>query len=342
MTANNPHNYTPAHAVRNVDESLMVNWQGCMNILTNLGIVLYHDIGDTLDDGTVVQHANECPTLELEDFFYTVYREWSMEDIIDGQADAWIDARHVYLWLDLPIDELGEIEQHKDVPYVFGEYTTNRRKPLTYEAERRHREEARRLRWAELAPLNVMRCRVMRVHRFDEFFPVSEYPSSVERKQERRAKMRNGDRRERIIARRQKRVARYVEIMEDNRLRKAQAEQERREREEKLNKAQVRVIRATGLPDEFFIFCDTKERAFELVTVEEYAEGSIHGVRCELATFETEEEAQQEADRLNAEGFNVATDSRWLGQSTTEERRYHQMMNDHRDPWAKCWGIATR
>ena len=209
MTANNPHNYTPARAVRNVDDSLMVNWQGCMNILTNVGIVLYHAVGDILDDGTVVQHANECPTLELEDFFYTVYREWSMEDIIDGQADAWIDARHVYLWLDVPVDELGEIEQHKDIPYVFGEYTTNRRKPLTkpYAATRNYREEARRLRWAELAPLNVMRCRVMRVHRLDEFHPVSEYPSSVEVKQARRARMRDPQRRERIIRRRKQYTA---------------------------------------------------------------------------------------------------------------------------------------
>jgi len=207
MTANNPHNYTPARTVRNVDDWPMVNWQGCVNILIEHGIVLYHDIGDTLDDGTVVEHANECPTLELEDFFYTVYREWSTDDIIKGQADVWIDARHVYLWLDLPVDELGEIQHHKDIPYVFGEYTTNRRKPLTYGVERRYREEQRRLRWAQLAPLNVMQCRIMKVHRLDEFHPVSEYPSSVERKQARRARMRNGERRERIIRRRQQYTA---------------------------------------------------------------------------------------------------------------------------------------
>ncbi len=209
MTANNPHNYTPARRVLNVDGSPMVNWQGCMNILTKLGIVMYHEVGDILDDGTIVTHANECPTLELEDFFYTVYREWSMQDIIDGCADVWIDARHVLLWLDLPIDNVGEIEHHKDIPYVFGEYTTNRRKPLTkpYAAVRNYREEDRRLRWAQLAPLNVMRCRMMRVHRLDEFYPVSEYPSSVERKQARRYKMRNGDRRERIIRRRKESTA---------------------------------------------------------------------------------------------------------------------------------------
>ena len=97
-----------------------------------------------------------------------------------------------------------------------------------------------------------------------------------------------------------------------------------------------------GIPSAFHIFCETKERAYDLVTVEEYAEESMHGAHYELASFATAAEAHAEAHRLNSEGVNVATDSRWLGRSTADERRYHQIMNDHGDPWARWQGIATR
>ena len=341
METNNPHNYTPARTVRNIEDWPMVNWQGCINILRIHGIVLYHEVGDTLDDGGTVpaEHLNERPTWELEDFFYTVYREWSKEDIIKGVADVWIDARHVFLWLDLPVDEFGEIEQHEDIPYVFGEHTKTRRNPYRLPVPspwgEKIDEATHRLKWLKLAPLNVMRCRLFRCRNTGR-----NNSQQVILLQRRRRNNRCSKRRQRQVTRLEERICKLRDDAQYFKRKQAEAAKARETWLRNLGRAQVfQIPRCADLGAEYAIFCATKERAFDLVEIREYSKDSIHGVRWERITWKTEEEAQQEADRLNAEGVDVNR-SEWLGQETSEEHRAQQMMNDHGDPWARWQGIT--